>query len=1078
MSISPDIRDQAYHFFVQEAPELLQIIETELLQLRQERTTPRVHALMRAAHSIKGGAANVGLEAIKTLAHRLEDYFRAFYNEDLHLDDQLESLLLQAYDRLRIPLMEAIQLGDAFDGEAALAAAQPVFVEIEACLGDFLGGEDQLPTVAEMGIDIAQMIFETDVTQALDRLAGLNPDDPILLGELRAQAEVFLGIAELLSFGGFQEINQLLMTALETNPHHLKDIYAVALADLRAACQSVLAGDRKQGGRASAALQQLAEADALPTNSFFNFSAAQEAEYTNLANFSLEELFDLSSPFQVDPSTADPAEAPALSLEDIFGLPTPLSQSEEGKVEAPALSLEDIFAPLPDASTPLLTEPLVEDLTAAASSETLEETRAVPVPADLSLTLNLIEQNFDRLPPVTSLPTPENPPAPTPAVTIEPTITPAPAPRSQPAPSEQLTVRLEISQLERMNNQLGELSINHNGLSLQNSQLQTAVQSLRQRFDLFLGIGGQLRTQLNKILIAPVGGASPLENRYQSVFQRPILPLPSLASRLNYGEFDSLELDRYNDISNLLQEAMECILQLEEAVGDVTLFAERSDRNLDQQKRLLTNLRDELMRARMLPLGNILNRFPRQLRDLSLQYKKPVDLHLSGTGVLVDKAVLEKLYDPLLHLVRNAFDHGIEDPQVRRQQGKPEEGRISIQAYSVGSHTLIEVRDDGGGIDLDRVLVKAVDLGLLKADIQQRPSDQQILEFLFEPGFSTASQVSELSGRGVGLDIVRAQLRALKGSISVSSKPGQGTTFTLKIPFTLGISKLMLVWTGNSTVAIPSDSIEDILNPQPQMLKQTNGQRFLLWQDQVVPIYQLQELLPYNCPVPEGSGYLSLNVIPTPEDWAPPLLLLRQGDQMLALEVERLLTEQELVIKPFSTALTAPGYCFGCTILADGSLVPVLEGTTLVARHLGQQTPSLSPQPPLPRMQQVETVLIVDDSAGMRQTLSLTLQKAGYQVLQARDGREALEQLQQQRQIQLVICDVEMPVMNGFEFLSHRRQNTELNKIPVVMLTSRGGQKHRQLALQLGATGYFTKPYIEQQFLSEVKQQIEAIVAA
>lgn len=1063
MSISPDIRNQAYHFFIQEAPELLQIIETELLQLRQERTTPRVHALMRAAHSIKGGAANVGLEAVKTLAHRLEDFFRAFYNEDLHLDDQLESLLLQAYDRLRIPLIEAIQLGDAFDGEAALAAAQPVFAEIEACLGDFLGGEDQLPTVAEMGIDIAQMIFETDVTQALERLSGLNPDDQILLGELRAQAEVFLGIAELLSFGGFQEINQLIMTALETNPHRLKDIYGVALADLQAACQSVLAGDRKQGGTASAALQQLAEADAMPSP-FFNFSAEQEAEYTNLGDFSLEELLDLPSPL-ADLSAVNPVETPALSLEDIFGLSTPLSQGAESTIEPPALSLEDIFSPLSNSTTPLLPEALVEEITAAGSSETLEETRAVSVPADLSLALNLIEQNFDQLPPASL---PESLPAPT--VTIEPAITPPPAPRSQPAPSEQLTVRLEISQLERMNNQLSELSINHNGLSLQNSQLQTAVQSLRQRFGLFLGIGGQLRTQLNKILIAP--------NRYQSVFQRPTLPLDSPSSRLNYSEFDSLELDRYNDISNLLQEAMECILQLEEAVGDVTLFAERSDRNLDQQKRLLTNLRDELMRARMLPLSNILNRFPRQLRDLSLQYKKPVDLRLSGTGVLVDKAVLEKLYDPLLHLVRNAFDHGIEDPQVRRQQGKPEQGKISIQAYSVGSHTLIEVRDDGGGIDLDRVLVKAVDLGLLKADIQQRPSEQQILEFLFEPGFSTASQVSELSGRGVGLDIVRAQLRALKGSISVSSKPGQGTTFTLKIPFTLGISKLMLVWTGNSTVAIPSDSIEDVLNPQPQMLKQTNGQRFLLWQDQAVPIYKLQALLPYNCPVPEGSGYLALNVVPTPEDWAAPLLILRQGDLLLALEVERLLAEQELVIKPFSTALTAPGYCFGTTILADGSLVPVLEGTTLVSRHLGQQTPVLPPQPSLPRMQQFETVLIVDDSAGMRQTLSLTLQKAGYQVLQARDGREALEQLQQQRQIQLVICDVEMPVMNGFEFLGHRRQNAELKKIPVVMLTSRGGQKHRQLALQLGATGYFTKPYIEQQFLSEIKQKIEGTVTA
>lgn len=379
-------------------------------------------------------------------------------------------------------------------------------------------------------------------------------------------------------------------------------------------------------------------------------------------------------------------------------------------------------------------------------------------------------------------------------------------------------------------------------------------------------------------------------------------------------------------------------------------------------------------------------------------------------------------------------------------------------------------------------------------------STSRILELLFEPGFSTASQVSELSGRGVGLDVVRSQMRSLKGNVTVTSEPGQGTVFTLRIPLTLMIAKLLVGFVGSTAFALPSDSIEEILIPQPEQVKQSGGQKFLHWQDRIIPAYKLSELLNYACPLPETVISDALQVVPSPEDWAPPMLLLSQDDNFLALEIDRLVTEQELVIKPFGAAIAPPSYIYGCTILGDGSLIPVIDGAGLLNSFIGPSKTAIAvakttlldatnadastlstiadtitdgPTSPPRSLQTVKasTILVVDDSITLRQTLVLTLQKVGYRVVQAKDGREAIEQLQNSA-IQLIICDVEMPNMNGFEFLSHRRQDPVISKVPIFMLTSRSSDKHRQLAMHLGANSYFTKPYIEQEFVAAVKKMI------
>lgn len=1162
MALNSDIRDQAYQFFIEEAPELLHTIETGLLTLREERTTAKVHEIMRAAHSLKGGSASVGLAEIKTLAHRLEDTFKALYDETVEIDATLEDLFLQAYDCLKNPLMEQIETG-SYEPEIALQTAEPIFGEIESLLGDSLNKGDQyIPSSSDLGIDIVSSIFEVDVAQGLERLEQTiaHPQDYEVVGELRAQAEVFAGFAELLNLPGLGEIASAALSALDRHPDRILEITQLALADFQASREQVLAGDRERGGSPSSALLALAEANGvssgvLPDSGaalqelsaaslddvFGSLSAANGSDEF-LVNSSLDEVFgafgtDAFSqsdeengtekgeeliPTELETSLEDvfgnfangdePATIPTESLDEVFGN---FANGDE-PATIPTESLDEVFGGLAGESevepTPLEALPSLNEVFGAietspptAEEQTEPQEISEPVqkvqdsPQTIEATVQSVRDIFEQLPSLeeiatNTVSTPSQPSVS--ASSEEPEFSPS-IPTAQKKTTKKaaanLSIRVDFERLERMNNLVGELAINRNSLSLQNDQLQGSVKELLSRFERFQKMTGKLRELSDQMLVKPMnsvmGGTS--TDGDSTATARPLDSIQNLA------EFDALEMDSYGAVYSSLQGLLEEMIQLEESVDDIVLFARSSDRAIEEQRQMLTNLRDELMWARMLPLGEVLNRFPRVLRDLSNTYHKPVKLKLGGTGVLVDKAALEKLYDPLLHLLRNAFDHGIEPPDLRRNQGKNEEGQIEIRAYHQGNQTLIEIKDDGRGLNLEKIVEKALTVGLATPEQLSGMSEDRIAELIFEPGFSTAAEVSELSGRGVGLDVVRSQLKAVKGNVSVTFKPGQGTTFILRLPLTMTISKLLVClvnqeqYGSQTAIALPSDSVEEIIIPQSEQLKKSSGHRFLHWQNQIIPIYRLSELLTYNCALPERESSKSLSSVPTPEDWALPLLLIRRGQQLYALEVNRLVSEQELVIKPFGRAMASPVYNYGCTILGDGTLIPVINGATLLNQFLepetigskkavrGTPTPanatnlstSGSQEPPVSTSS--TTVLVVDDSATLRRTLALTLQKTGYRVLQARDGREALEQLQQSPGVNLVICDVEMPNMNGFEFLGQRRRDPALTKIPVAMLTSRSSDKHRQLATHLGASAYFTKPFIEQQFLKEIDSLIK-----
>lgn len=1089
-----EIQDQAYQFFKQEAPEFLQIIETGLLSLREDRSTANIHSIMRAAHSIKGGSASLNLNGIKTIAHQLEDVFRSLYRFEGEIDADIEGLLLQAYDCLREPLMDQLQSGH-YESAAAISAAEPVFDVLKLFFGE-IDEDVELPTSAELGVDIVQIVFDGDVQQGILRLQNVlaNPEGLPVTGEIRAQVEVFNGLGELLNLSGFKAIAKATLEALERNPDHPILVGEVAVANFVTARTEVLAGDRVQGGNPSPELIALTQSSTsceenilkesqipnlIQENSSFNTSndwitsSEQEIDNSNFLEIESEpetKLSNSESSFLTasleiftEVPKFDDFDSQTISLEpeqlnqnfDFFT--TNVDNSQSNSPEANIFdNLNSVFdlVELDDFNENLLdSEPIVTaEIKPEITPQIDEQTTQLSI-SNLAKTTTSTEITSKKI-------TTEK---------VTPYITE--------------TVRVDLPRLERLNNFSSELVTQENASILQNQQLQAKIERIQKQFKGFENLSKNLQICLDK------AQRSQVKTQDSSLTNSSINLSISSASNL-LADFDPLQMDSYNRLHNVIQEALEEIAQMDEGMRDMAILMQQKQQTQRRKQQILKQLRYDLLWSRMLPLGDILSSLPRMVRELSNKYNKQVNLKLFGTGTLVDKSVLEKLYDPFVHLVRNAFDHGTESTQERLNRGKPAIATIEIRAYYRGNQTYIEIKDDGHGIDIEKIKAKAIAVGLLKSEQANQISKEEIYQFLFAPSFSTAEVVSELSGRGIGLSTVQEQVRSLKGSIEIKSEVGLGTNFIIKLPLTLSIAKLLIFSVQERLMAIAIDTLLGIITVESNAIQIIQGKEFFRFEDRLIPLYP-PSIFADGYPLPKKS----LDIL-TPESFTEEdqttLLLLADGDEIAALPIDRVINEQELAIKPFGKAVAPPSYLYGCTVLGDGSLVPVIDSTSLLAINpvnnlplpvisSAPNSPSSSPinstdvqsvppaLRPKPKLQQRRTILIVDDSLTTRQALYLTLEKFGYQVIQSVDGREALEQLSRSPDIQAVICDVEMPVMNGFEFLTACRKENRYAKLPIVMLTSRSGAKHRRVAEMLGASGYHTKPYLEQQLIETIQ---------
>jgi chemosensory pili system protein ChpA (sensor histidine kinase/response regulator) len=640
------------------------------------------------------------------------------------------------------------------------------------------------------------------------------------------------------------------------------------------------------------------------------------------------------------------------------------------------------------------------------------------------------------------------------------------------------TVRVPVRQLERLNDLFGELTIERNGLNLNLKRLRSLIKTLSQRIQILEHSNTELRDVYDQVS-PPHPESARLETALDS-------------------RFDILELDRYDDVHLLSQEVMETIVQIQEVASDLELGLDEAEQTARQLNKTARHLQTRLTQVRMRPLSDIVDRFPRALRDLSLQYSKPVQLEVEGAATLIDRNILDALNEPLLHLIRNAFDHGIESAEVRQARGKPAQGKITICASHQNNRTLITVSDDGGGIPLEKIRARARQMGLDEM-LLSAASDQELLSLIFEPGFSTTEQLTALSGRGVGMDVVRERIKQVQGEILVDTQAGVGTTFTLSVPFTLSVMRVLLAESNNLLMALPTSAIQEMIMLPPEQVLTTAGSQAFIWNDKMVQLICLKQWLQFNCPRPleslEGRAVVGV----------PTVLLLPQADELVGLEVDRCWGEQEVAIRKIQGGPDLPPGFSHCTILGDGRVVPLVSIPDLL-RWLAtcqRQTHSslLPPQPDLTRpdltrMRQssdqdahsaprsaslpapqtvCRSILVVDDSVNVRRFLALTLEKAGYRVIQARDGQEALDRLATEMPVQAVVCDIEMPRLDGYGFLARLRSDPTYEQLPVAMLTTRSSDKHRQLALSLGATAYFSKPFNEQVLLRALEEMVRVL---
>jgi chemosensory pili system protein ChpA (sensor histidine kinase/response regulator) len=605
---------------------------------------------------------------------------------------------------------------------------------------------------------------------------------------------------------------------------------------------------------------------------------------------------------------------------------------------------------------------------------------------------------------------------------------PAPPADEQAARAPLVRVRADI--LDRLVNQAGEVSITR-------SKLETQVGALKGMLAEFSDNLANLRRQLREV---EVQAESQIASRLSIAGER---------------EFDPLEFDRFTRLQELTR-------MMAESVNDVGSFhdglartVEAAADDLAAQSRLTRELQRDLMRVRMVPFASLSERLFRVARQTAKEMDKRVNLDIRGGGVEIDRSVLERMAAPFEHLLRNAIVHGIEPRDQRLAAGKPETGELLVQVSQQGNEVEIRFADDGAGLDLGRIRAKAASLGLL-ADGED-VSDQDAAELVFEPGFSTADTLTELAGRGVGMDVVRSEARALGGRVDVETTPGRGAAFAIHLPLTLAVTQVVLVASGTRTHALPAVLVEQVLQVREADLDAAFAAGAINVHGENVPLHYLPALLHE----PGGAG----------GQRSSPVLVLRSGNTRVAVRVDEVLGNREVVIKNIGPQLARMPGVAGATVLGSGEIVLILDPVQLAGQ--GARPGRIVEMPAPAPAARIATIMVVDDSLTVRKVTQRLLEREGYRVLLAKDGVDALEQMQETRP-DLMLVDIEMPRMDGFDLTRHVRGDAATAALPIIMITSRTADKHRNVALGLGVDAYFGKPYQEDALLAAITGLLEA----
>jgi chemosensory pili system protein ChpA (sensor histidine kinase/response regulator) len=999
-----DLDADLVDIFVEEGRDLLDHSDQLLVRLRESPNEREVIAgLQRDLHTLKGGARMAGIMAIGELGHAMESLLEAAAEQRLQLGRQDIPLLEGGFDRLDTMVT---RVGD----RRAVAMPEALIAAFDTrALGHAFEPAPVLPSV------------DDTLDRDRDRDAGIPVEAPaveeVAVEEAVLEEAVIedIVIEDMLVESSFIESSLVESSAIETPvaeaPSFEIDLPALELIEFDA----------------------IETADAAPASGADTGEAALVGTDIAFEDFVFDEEISLESA----PGDDAPAETPAVADE-----PLP----EQALVEQTLVEQTLVEHTYADGAFADFAPPVAANVQADADAAFAS---GFDVPA---LDASEVEASEVEAPAVEQ-PEVEQPTAAdiAEAASLAPVFAPLPSlkPLSTPmefgggteddlglrGTQEQVRVRAEL--LDRLVNYAGEVAIYRSRLEQQLGAFRGATAEMEQT-------NLRLRDQLRRLEIET-------EAQIIARYQR--------EGETRDATFDPLELDRFSNLQQLSRALAETATDLSSLQGTLDDLSQGYETLLLQQSRVSSELQEGLMRTRMVPFDTVVPRLRRVLRQASTDSGKAAQLKLEGAQGELDRNVLERMTAPLEHMLRNAVAHGLEKSDVRAQSGKPEEGVITLSIRKEGSEVVLQISDDGRGLDRKAIRERGEDRGLVRKDVPL--SNAQLDALIFEPGFSTAEEVTRLAGRGVGMDVVASEVRQLGGTIDIHSELGKGTVFTLRLPQTLAVTQAAFVRIGETTFAVPIASVRGVGRIPREELAKGDLDTYRYGNEEYA-LHDLGRLIGHAPAKAEGQLQM-------------PVLLTRSGDLHVAVTVDQIVGNREIVVKPIGPQVASIPGIFGATIMGDGSVVVILDVAPLVRRQAAMrlEEEAIADAAPL-ETRQVPLVMVVDDSITMRKVTGRVLERNNFEVLTAKDGLDALERMAEVVP-DLMLLDIEMPRMDGYELATAMKADPRLARVPIIMITSRTGDKHRQRAMDIGVDRYLGKPYQENELMRNVFGLLEAV---
>lgn len=1052
--------------YMSETDEIVRYLAQEFAEWRHEPGRAVARHAVHAAHSLAGSSATVGLQILQELAHAIEMVLQRLERHPVELQ-------MAEFDVLEQSIVCAKQMLQKFALSEMPEPAPQEVASLENLLQTVIlrsnaGEDEEFITSTNEKLD---PVILADLADQADLAKLANSAESALSSEAAISADIDPAVSEQSSAELAEEVSEKPLETItvdgndadvDNDAHHgeikLNDDLDTDLLPVFIEEGSDLL---PMVGQLLRSWQQNAEDMAIPQSilrlmhtikgSARMAGAMQLGQHVHDMEARIESLMHTGGAVR-PPLLDDLLARHDFSMQLFERLQNPEAAYAQASVEAvltqtnltPAQELDQFL----EGANP---DPIAAS--AASSEERIEQPASLNAPHHLEL-------------------------APISTATVSHNLKAMPNPASQnvaatAAATASALVRVRADILDRLVNQAGEVSISR-------SKLENEVETLRSSLSELTDNVTRLRDQLREVEI-------------QAETQ--------ITSRMAHSadrEFDPLEFDRFTRLQELTRMMAESVSDVASVQQNLHRTIDGASNDLHTQARLTRELQQDLMRVRMIPFASVAERLYRVTRQASKEMDKRVNLDIRGTAVEMDRSVLEKMVGPFEHLLRNAIVHGIESKQQRAAAGKAEVGELLIEIRQEGNEVVIHFTDDGQGLNLERIRHKAQSVGLLGHD--SVVSDSEVVNMIFEPGFSTASEVTELAGRGVGMDVVRSEATALGGRVAVHSVPGQGAHFTIHLPLTLAVTQVVIISAGGKTFAVPSVLVEQVQQLKVAALTTAYNEGAIMWQGVRVPMYYLPSLLGE----PQATAIT--------QQYSP-LLVMKSGSERVAIHVDDILGNREVVVKNIGPQLARMIGIAGATVLGSGDIVLILNPVPLAQRM--EHEHARNPHPFLAdgvadsgahqnlgvtlTQDQVDgdattqksgavaelmahtaapvavaglrtqpIIMVVDDSLTVRRVTQRLLVREGYQVVLAKDGIDALEQLQSVSP-DVMLVDIEMPRMDGFDLTRNVRGDARSSHIPIIMITSRTADKHRNYATELGVNEYFGKPYREEELLAAIE---------